>query len=177
MQIRILLTVTLFVGVGMLSNNAFAQAVEKIYAANSCDTGTDEIGGLAADNSGMFHSSSLEFGNAGDQSITKRAGFDDGVVFTCPITRQKINSSRGAKFSVFVEKNSSGDNVNCQISSRRPHNGALVSSGVRATAPGSPAGQYRLVRSIAPSSTFGHYSLECQLDGFPDLHSYIIREF
>jgi len=146
----------------MSLGTANAQSVERIYAANQCRVVSDDI------NQGVFMHT--------NESITRRSTLDNFPLVTCPIVRQKVGSSKGAKFWMYGNKPAAGYDADCTITSRRPHNGALVSSGSRSTAV-LPIGDFTLARSIAPSSTYGAYSLSCVLDNFPELYSYRIKEF
>ena len=147
-----------------------AQSVERIYAGNSCKA----IAGAEATTGDWL----MVF--SGDESLDAGDPGSSGVArAVCPIVRQKINSSKGAKFFVYFTSTDwgFGDRVSCTMTSRRPHNGVLVSSGTRQNVNNSSQ-QQLLARSIAPSSTWGHYSLQCTSNTtFPEIQSYRIKEF
>jgi len=155
------------------SSTISAQSVERIYAGNSCNT--KDYGEQSFLDAGTWHYSNNQSIDAGT------AGADGEYEVVCPIVRQKVGSSAGAKFFVYVDDMvNPTDEVECTMTSRRPHNGALVSSGSRSRT-GAQANlndEVILARSIAPSSTFGHYSLECVTnDNDPAIHGYRIKEF
>jgi len=162
-QKKLFMALTLYCLGSLVSlGTAHAQSVERIYGANQCRVVSDDI------NQGVFMYT--------NESITRRGSLDNLPVVTCPVVRQKIGSAAGAKFWMYGNKGSDTYEADCTMTSRRPHNGALVSSGSRSTV-GLPVGLFRLARSIAPSSTYGAYSLSCELDQFPELYSYRIKEF
>lgn len=161
----------------VLSGTAMGQSVEKIYAGNSCNALSYDTDSGSFSNRGTWH-----YNDSGNQSLDAGdAGTDDEYDVICPIVRQKVGSSAGAKFFVYVdEMTQPTDEFECTMTSRRPHNGALVSSGsrLRTGAQANSNDENVLARSIAPSSTFGHYSLECRTnDNDPAIHSYRIKEF
>lgn len=157
----------------VVPGSAYGQAVERIYGATACRSIEHENSGTPGD---------FRVTHSGDQSMDAGEAGDDGEYeIYCPVVRQKVGSSKGAKFYVFVDDlNVDADSFTCTMTSRRPHNGALVSSGSR-TATGVTAnsnGEALLARSINPSSTYGHYTLLCETNSFdPKVHGYRIREF
>lgn len=156
----------------------FAQTEERIYAMNQCSTLHFDSTSSSFNNKGSWHYSD----GSNDQSLDAgEPGADGFFRMVCPIVRQKVGSSAGAKFFVYVDDiDSVSEVVECTMTSRRPRNGALVSSATR-TRNGGQANanqQLELARSVSPSSTFGHYSLECSSnDNDPRFHGYRIREF
>lgn len=164
------------IGIGLLcGSTSWAQQVEQIYPATMCDSVRD-ADNIVSDNLGILLNS--------DESIEPlhNGAGDSSIEVYCPVVRQKINTAAGAKFYAYFTRDSQNHSVSCRLSSRRPHNGVLVSSSSRGHNVGTgPTGNIVLARSIAPSATWGHYNLRCSIDGpsnnDPHFHGYRIKEF
>ncbi|NNC99520.1 MAG: hypothetical protein HKN85_05015 [Gammaproteobacteria bacterium] len=149
---------------------SLAAPVDAVYAANSCKGLSQQA---AAEGTVQF----IWNGNEGMFGNTQ--GSNDVSRMVCPIVRQKIQTSNGAKFWAYFTGViwNLGDRVSCTMTNRRPNTGALISTATSGNV-NQASSSVTLTNSITPSSALGHYSLQCTINNlFNVMNSYRVREF
>jgi hypothetical protein len=161
-------------GVVLLAANG-AIAGSTAYPATACHDVTipdDPI----SDSEGIYL-------NASTESIEPdHTGVSDPVADVyCPIARQKVGSTDGAKFYAYFDRPDDQDLISCTFTSRTPANGVLISSVTKELTAGlGDVGKVVLKGKITPSSKRGPYALHCVFSGDeddPKLYGYRIKEY